>query len=268
MLLLFFTFSCKKQNSLIDYNPAVKASEEFAANQQMMTQILNTYFKSLSDSALWANGNANIDGARVSIKYLPVLMMEFQYDAWGNYDGYGHYRMGAIEAIPESDFTGTDAVVNFNFVGFLYDKDTLDLTKMTVQNIESQDDKKFEVKVDSAVLILLDTSGQYSFNMNQIFRLEKDPSTQHTSPLDKIYISGTMDGITMDLTTYFAVIAESAEIIDNYNCRWLKNGPIDLQVTGFQFPSTIYFPQPDSCINQYMIEIDGNPFLFPFDYIY
>jgi len=39
ILLAVFTFSCKKQNTSIDYNPAIAASKEFAANQQMMTLI-------------------------------------------------------------------------------------------------------------------------------------------------------------------------------------------------------------------------------------
>ena len=137
LLVAVISVSCKKQNTYIDYNPAITASKEFVSNQQMMAQILNTYFKSLTDSTLWADGYAEIDGAGVSIKYSPVLMMEFQYNVWGNYDGYGHFRMGAIEAIPETDFIQPDALVNFDFIGFLYDKDTLNVDKMTVQHLTS-----------------------------------------------------------------------------------------------------------------------------------
>ena len=268
--LLFTSFfaSCKKQNTSIDYNPSVLASKEFASNQQMMTQILNTYFKSLYDSTLWADGYANVDGAGVTLQNIPEPMMVFQYNVWGNYDGYGHYRMGMFEAIPEIDFLQPDAVVNFNFVGFLYDKDTLEVSKMTIHHIETANPliKKFEVEIDSAVVILLDTSGQYSFNMNQTFRLAKDPLSPYYSLQDEIFITGTMNGITLYLTSYSAMVADSAEIIDNYDCPWLKKGPIFLQVTGFDYPATIFYPEPDSCKNQYLIEIDGNPFLSPFDY--
>ncbi|HEY9114374.1 MAG TPA: hypothetical protein VIN10_06710 [Bacteroidales bacterium] len=265
-----FLFSCKKQNTTIDYNPAVAASNEFVANQQLMTQILNTYFKSLYDSTLWAQGYAEIDGAVVSIEDTPVVLMKITYPWWGNHDGYGHFRMGVIEAIPETDFVQPDVLVNFNFIDFYYDHDTIEVSKMTVQQVENtaQNIYKYEVKVDSAVVIYADTSGQNSFNMYQTFRLKKDPATEYTSLLDKIYITGIMDGITLDLTSYSALVADSAEIIDMYDCRWLKNGPSELQVNGFQYPAFIYFPEPDSCINQYLVEIDDNPFPFPFDISY
>lgn len=268
---LFFALlivSCKKQNTSIDYNPAVTASKEFVSNQQMMTQILNTYFKSLYDSTLWANGYAEVDGAGVSLEFLPDTMMVIQYNVWGNYDGYGHFRMGMIEAVPESGFLEADVLVNFNFIGFLYDKDTLEVDKMTVQHVESTNPlvAKFEVLIDSAVLILLDTSGQYSFNMDQDFQLVKDPSSPYYSLQDEVFVAGIMDGITLDLTSYSALIADSAEIIDSYDCPWLKDGAIELQVSGFNYPATIFYPEDDSCKNQYLIEIEGNPFLFPFDY--
>ena len=101
--------------------------------------------------------------------------------------------------------------------------------------------------------------------MYQTFRLKKDAASEYTSMSDEIFITGTMDGITMDLTTYSALVADSSEIIGKYDCRWLKNGPTNLQVTGFEFPAIIYFPEPDTCKNEYVIEIDGNPFPFPFD---
>lgn len=270
LLAAIISVSCRKQNTFIDYNPAIVASQEFVSNQQMMDQILNTYFKSLTDSTLRADGHAEIDGAWVSINYSPYLFMEFQYNVWGNYDGYGHFRMGAIEVIPETDFSQPDALANFNFIGFLYDKDTVEVNKMTVQHIETGEPniQKFEVKVDSAVIIYSDTSGQNSFNMNQTFRLKKDPTTEYTSVLDKIYITGLMDGITLDLTSYSTLIADSSEMIDKYDCLWLTNGPATLQVTGFSYPATIYFPEPDTCLNEYIIEVDGNPFPFPFEYSY
>jgi len=267
-LLAIFSYSCKKQNTSIDYNPAITASKEFAANQQMITLILNTYFKSLNDSLLWADGHAEVDGAVVRIQDVPVYLMEIYYPVWGNNDGYGHFRMGVIEAVPETDFSQPDALVNFNFVGFLYDKDTLEVNKMTVQQVENieQNVQKFEVNVDSAIIIYSDTSGQNSFNMRQTFRLKKDPASEYTSPLDKIFITGAMDGITLDLATYSALVADSSEIIDNYNCPWLKNGPAELQSNGFELPAYIYFPVPDSCKNEFLIDIDGNPFPFPIDY--
>lgn len=264
------SYSCKKQNTSIDYNPAVVASNEFVANQQMMTQLLTTYFKSLHDSTLWAEGYAEIDGAVVSIEDTPLVLMKITYPWWGNHDGYGHFRMGVIEAIPETDFVQPDVVVNFNFIDFYYDHDTIEFSKLTVRQVENNTPNiyKYEVKVDSAVVIYADTSGQNSFNMNQTFRLKKDPFSEYTSPLDEIFITGFFDGITMDLSTYSVLVSDSSEIIERFDCVWLKNGPSTLQVNGFEFPAIIYFPEPDTCKNEYLIEIDGNPFPFPFDYIY
>ena len=270
ILFVFVLLSCKKENTAIDYNPAIDASKEFVSNQQMMTQILNTYFKSLNDSLLWADGYTTIDGAGVSIHNSPVYMMEIFYPVWGNYDGYGHFRMGVIEAVPVTDFTEADVLVNFNFVNFLYDKDTVQVGKMSVQHLagEIQNSKKFEVAIDSAIVIYKDTSGRISFNMNQVFNLKKDDGSEYTSLLDQISITGTMAGITENISTYNVIIPDSAEIVDRFDCVYLEDGPSELQVTGFEFPAFIYFPEKDSCKNQYLIEIEGIPFPFPFDYSY
>ena len=267
LLATVISVSCKKQNTYIDYNPAIFASKEFVSNQQMMVQILNTYFKSLTDSTLWADDHALIDGADVYIQYTPELLMEIKYPSWGNNDGYGHFRIGTINAVPETGFYEAGALVNFYFDGFLYDKDTLEVDKMTVQNMESTEPSmyNFEVMIDSAIIIYSDTSGQQSFNMAQQFTLKKSAASTYTSPLDEILITGAVEGITMNLTTYSALVADSSEIVDKYTCPWLKNGVANLQVAGFDYPALIYYPEADSCKNEYLIEIDGNPFPFPFD---
>jgi len=264
-----FTVSCKKnKNSYIDYNPAVTASQEFASNQQMMTQILNTYFKSLTDSLLWADGTAIVDGATVSIKDSPVVMMEINYNSWGNYDGYGHFRQGIIEALPETDFMQANVLVNFNFDNFLFDKDTLLVDAMSVLHVSesTQAIRDYEVTIDSAVMIYSDTTDmeRYSFNMNQVFSLKKDPDSSYTSTNDEILISGTMNGITYVNNTYNALITDSSALVDTYDCHYLKGGPVSLQVADFTYPAVIYYP--DTCDNSYTIEIDGNPFPFPFDF--
>ena len=56
-----------------------------------------------------------LDGASITIKNTPVYMMEIYYPWWGNDDGYGHYRMGVIEAIPETNFDDPGVLVDFIF---------------------------------------------------------------------------------------------------------------------------------------------------------
>jgi hypothetical protein len=102
--------------------------------------------------------------------------------------------------------------------------------------------------------------------MNQVFNLKKDDGSEYTSLLDQISITGTMAGITENISIYNVIIPDSTEIVDRFDCVYLENGPSELKVTGFEFPAFIYFSEKDSCKNQYLIEIEGIPFPFPFDY--
>lgn len=265
-LVVFFMVSCKKQNTMVNFNPAIESSQNFVMNQQMMTQVLNTYFISLNDSLLWANGTVMLDGASITIKNTPVYMMEIYYPWWGNDDDYGHFRMGVIEAIPETTFDDPGVLVDFIFTDFLFDKDSLQVQNLTVQHLEAEPgfDYKFQILVDSAIY-LQDSSGRISFNMNQTFRLKKDPSSFFHTDKDILFITGTMDGITLSLNTYSAVISDSSYLKFTNDCNWLRNGPVKVETSGFTFSEVIFFPEPDTCVNQYIIELDGNPFPYPFD---
>jgi hypothetical protein len=102
--------------------------------------------------------------------------------------------------------------------------------------------------------------------MDQVFKLKKDNSSIYYTMLDELKITGTMAGITIDLDSYSAEIADSSYLIKVFDCPWLKHGSPELSVVNFPYLSVINYPQPDTCQNEYVIDIDGNPFPYPFDF--
>ena len=63
--------SCGKENQQIDYNTGVLASQEYVQSQLMMNLLLNTYFKSITDSVLIVDHHAEVDGAIVTYSETP-----------------------------------------------------------------------------------------------------------------------------------------------------------------------------------------------------
>lgn len=71
--------SCGKENQQINYNTGVLASQEYVQSQQMMNLILNTYFKSITDSLLIVAHESEIDGAYVTYAETPEEKLVIEY---------------------------------------------------------------------------------------------------------------------------------------------------------------------------------------------
>lgn len=275
LLLSFFIgsivliFSCNKdKNSYVSYTRGVESSKQFVSAQQMMTQLMSTYFKSLNDSILFADKKANIDGATVYL-WLDETpkRLRIEYPSWFIADGYGHWRQGVYEAYSDNGYQQVDEVVRFKFMDFLWDQDSLRVDSLVVFNHGKTDGKNYRYNIDARQIDLIyrDTAGVLSFGMHQTFTVFKDAATIYTSLNDSLGIFGSLKGTTkLDWGFDVQCTADSAMLF-SYSCNWLKNGVVQIETQGFNYSSTVYFAVADTCENRYLIEIDNNPFPFPFD---
>mgnify|MGYP001255522956 CR=1 FL=1 len=259
--------SCGKENEQIDYNVGVLASQEYVQSQQMMNLLLNTYFKSITDSLLIFNYHSEIDGAVVVYSDTPEEKIVMDYPDWGCSDDCGHYRAGTITAKPNTGFYDSLAVINFTFENFQYDNNDVYVNGMTITNLGRLNGihYTFKIQTGSVQVIYADTSGATEFNMGQNFVFYKDPTTIFHSPEDYFEITGTMNGTTSTGESFTANLSEQEYILNAFSCIWAKLGPAILSFESVTYEAFILFPGADTCLNKYAVGIDGNPFFYPFD---
>jgi len=265
-VLLMFSFACKKENTRFSYQDGINGAKSFVTAQQMMVQLLNTYFKSLTDSAFLAGNSVKIDGADVLYFEDPERIL-IRYPWWGNDDGYGHWRMNTYEAFPRTEFSDPDVVVDIIFNDFLFDKDTLPVHNLVVKNrgkIDGVNDH-FEVSASLVERRYSDSTGMLSFSFNQLYIRHKDPNTVYTSPDDYFFITGELNGTSKDLLVFHSTIEADSALLDSFSCNWLKSGVAGVTTERFKYPAFVYFPDQDTCLNQCLIGINDNPFPYPID---
>jgi hypothetical protein len=266
-VLITAIFACQKQNTQVDYNDGVAGARNYVFAQQMMVQLLDTYFKSLTDSSLIVDDRSKIDGADVYYYPPPEERILIEYPTWGSDDGYGHWRINSYEAIPRTSFDDPEAVVDINFIDFLFDKDTLDVQNLVIQSLGKTDGQNdhFKISANNVSLTYRDTTGTMSFSFDQEYAKIKDQSTVYTSPNDEYKISGKLSGTSKDQLVFQGTIPADSVITNSFSCTWLKGGRVVIQVERFTFPTFVYFSDLDNCVNKYEIYVDDNPFPFPFD---
>ncbi len=265
---LLLISACGKKNQQIDYNVGVLASQEYVQSQQMMDLLLNTYFKSITDSLLITDYSSFIDGATVTYHATPEETIVITYPPWDCVDSCGHYRAGKITAVATPGFYDSLAIINFTFDEFRYDGDTIIVNGMTVTNQGKADGlhDTYIIKAQSVLRLYSDSlGGGTSFDMNQTFILLKDSATIYHSPEDKFIISGTINGVSSENYDYAARIETGEYILDEFACRWAKLGPALLTFESLPYGSFILFPGADNCANKYSVDIEGNRFDFQFD---
>ena len=259
--------SCGKENQQIDYNTGVLAAQEYVQSQLMMNLLLNTYFKSITDSVLIVDHHAEVDGAIVTYTETPEERLLIYYPDWGCEDDCGHIRAGTITAMPGTGFYDSLDVIRFTFEEFRYDRDDIYVNGMTVTNLGRVDGTNYSYKIDATSVqrIYADTSGMTQFSIDQHFVLFKDPSSVFHSPKDYFRVYGALVGTSSAGKAYSASINEQEYILDQFSCRWVKQGPATVSIGSESYGAFILFPGADTCLNKYAVDIDGNPFYYPFD---
>jgi len=257
--------SCNKnKNTWFNYNDGINASQNFVAGEQMMVLLMNTYFKSITDSALFATGKSKIDGADVYYNDT-VKSILIEYPEWGNEDGYGHWRENVYEASTQTGFNDPDALITFVFHNFSFDKDTLTVNKMTLLNLGKVDgvNDQYNLVANQIKLDFSDTAGSFVFDMGQTFIRYKDPFSLYHTSNDSFAIWGNMNGKTNRDIVFNGKIDADSVLLNRFSCSFLKKGPAIINTDNFKYPSFVYFPEPDTCPNRFIAVINNNFFPYP-----
>ena len=264
VVLLMLT-ACHKKNQEINYNTGITASQQYTSARQMMDLLMNTYFKSITDSVLLTDFSSHIDGATVSYSEEPQQTIIIDYSSWGVSDGYGHYRAGVITVQAPEGFYDSLAVVNFNFENFRYDGDSVYISGMTIKNLGRTDgeNKAFSVKAVSVTRMYSDSTG-ITFDMDEVFRWQKDASSVFYTPDERFLIDGRINGYLSQNNYYHALIDEAEPVLSGFSCPYAKYGPARITFDVEDYTASVYFPFSDSCENTYEVDINGFGYNFPF----
>jgi len=267
LLLSFLISSCSKKNQQIDYNIGVLASQEYVQSQQMMDLLLNTYFKSITDSLLIFDYSSSIDGGIINYYEDPEERIVIEYPWWGCDDLCGHNRAGTITAFPDPGFYDSLAVIRLVFDDFKYDGDTIYVNDMTITNLGKLDgvNGSYSIKAQSVQRIYAYKPGGTSFKMDQIFIRHKDPSSIYHTLNDKFEVSGIFSGLSSGNEKYAANLNKEEFLISQFSCTWAKLGPAILSFDSQPYEAFILFPGADTCMNTYLVDIEGNSFYYQFD---
>lgn len=263
---LFIVPSCHKKNTSFDYNLAIETVHDYVEAQQMTDLLLNTYFKSITDSTLLADGFAMIDGANVNCSANPHKIV-IDYTGWGRKDGYGHWRRGAYEATSETGFFDSLAIVNIAFNKFYYDNDSISVGNFSITNMgaASGGNYLFYVNATDICREFHDTTGQLNYQMQQGFLRMKDPMSPYHTINDYFKISGNLQGIAQNGQLFNSTVNDTNSMINPFSCRWLVGGITNVELLDFIHSATVDFSNNGGCLNQYSITTNGTFFVKAFD---
>ena len=266
LLIIFVFTSCHKKNSSFDYNQAIETVSDYVESQQMTDLLLNTYFKSITDSILLMDGVAEIDGADVSFSLEPAIIV-IDYHAWGKDDGYGHFRSGMYEATTETGFFDSLAVVNFAFSNFFYDFDSVSVSHLSLVNRGITNDGNYLFNIDATDIYreFNDTSGHIVYQFQQDFLRHKSTSSLYYSDNDYFDISGNLSGVARNGYAFTSIIQDTSVLRNSFSCRWLNGGISDVELPDFIYNAKVNFSNDGQCLNKYSIITNETLLIKAFD---
>lgn len=264
-LISILTF-CSKKNTSFDYNQAIETVSDYVESQQMMDLLLNTYFKSITDSLLLTDGIAEIDGADVSYSINPARIV-IEYPSWGKDDGYDHFRKGKYEATTETNFFDSLAIVNFTFSNFFYDFDSVSVTNLTIINkgTTNDDNYLFDIEATDIYREFHDTSGHIRYQLQQMFLRTKFTSSPYYSENDYFEISGNLSGVARNGKPFNSYIQDTSSLRNSFSCSWLNSGTSEIELPDFIYDAKVNFSNDGKCLNQYSIITNETLLIKAFD---
>jgi len=266
-LMIFFNSSCHKENTSFSYTQATETVSSYVEAQQMTDLLLNTYFKSITDSLLLNTGASEIDGANVSYTFdPPKITIQYPYS---KPDGYGHYRKGIYEAISETGFLDSTDVVKISFENFYYDNDSLNIHNITIINKGTENaNSVFSVFGSELYRLSEDSTGRKSyikFQLQQEFVRHKDVASAYHTQNDYFSISGDLMGVARNSFTFSSSTADTNTLTSAYNCNWLKSGVANIYLPEFIYSSIADFSLDGECVNMYSIFTNDTRITTSFD---
>ncbi len=266
---LILSTSCHKDNTSFDYNKALETTGNYVEAQQTINLLLNTYFKSITDSLLLNDSVSYIDGANITYSSNPPKIV-IAYP-WCIYDGYGHTRYGQIEATSQTGFFNTLDIVNIDFKNFNYDNNPMSVSSFSITNkgLTNANNYTFDILATNIQIDKIDTVNnityKIAYELQQTFVLIKDPISAYSTSNDYFNISGSISGTGQNEYAFNTTISDTNVLINSYSCNWLKGGIANIELPDFIYNATADYNNNSTCVNKYSVVINEDLFIKAFD---
>jgi hypothetical protein len=266
LLLIIAGFSCKENNSEIDYNPNVKASKDYIYVEDAFFDVINTYFKTINDAAVMGGEPGWIDSAVVNYDVVQNIL-NFSYGAVNRECHDGKFRRGNIIATFDDTPNVAGTRVFFTFQDHFVDDESLtgEITSEFLEPVQGL--KRYGVDIVNGMLTIIDTSRNDTIRLRYgcdfVMTWEEGQETPGQYDDDLLTVTGTSEGISGD------DIGFSGEVLAPLNnyimCNWIQSGIHTLTVPSASVPDgTIDYITEDDCNRQVNFYIENNLF---YDYL-
>jgi hypothetical protein len=170
-----------------------------------------------------------------------------------------------ITASLDKEISETNAIATLSFSNFAVNELQL-AGENTITNIGSLANTEFQHEIPNATLTFIDSLSYtpYHWTSSKTFTQVAGSTTVGNFKDDIFEISGSSSGTDVD---GMAFAAQSDEPLGNYfNCRWIRTGTTILSIPGADVTSgLIDYIGEDTCTNQVIYYLNGNPFYDQFD---
>ncbi|HMT29176.1 MAG TPA: hypothetical protein PKD91_07855 [Bacteroidia bacterium] len=246
-LALSFT-GCRKDKDELDSETGTSIDNAFAeavfddaatmADQAALNGELNS-FKSSSDEGMLLSSCATI--TRDTLAIPRVITIDFGTKNCLCNDG--RYRRGKIIVTYNGGYRDVGSVHNIGFDNYFVNNYKVNGTKtVTNQGLNASGHTWFSIGVYGS---LTSSTGQTMSRLSTRIREWISGESTPTWSDDVYLITGTASGTTFNGNTYVAAITVPLEIA--LNCRWIKNGVLELTPTGKQTRSVNYGYSNGAC---------------------
>lgn len=222
--LLIFWGSCTEEENEIDYNPNVKSSRDYIYAEDIFFEIINIYFKGITDPAVLDSNYKYIDNCAITLN--PAgSMMTFSYGTVNRWCPDNKYRRGSFRAHFNSGPFEPGTTVTFSIDSLFVDDDQV-AAEMSSAFLEPSGtgEKQFSFTIDSGQVILFDTveSPVILYNASFLFTWAEGEQTPGNHDDDLLLVTGSSGGISKDNVEFQVTVQEPLE--DYLDCFWITAG--------------------------------------------
>jgi hypothetical protein len=245
---MLFFISCSDKGSETDFNPNVKSSKEFIFTEDILFEIINIYFKGITDTAVLGSGNNYIDTC--DIHYFPSQeKMTFDYSGGNRWCPDNKLRRGRFHAQFNGPLFTQGTTVAFSIDSLFVDDNRVDgIMNSEFLGTDNSGKEQFTFQVSQGMISLYDTvqPSVIYFETDYLLTWEEGQLTPENHEDDMLLVTGNAMGKSIDGVDFELTIQEP---LTNYlDCFWLATGTHRMKVPSAQVTEgSIDYITSDAC---------------------
>lgn len=260
-LLLTGIYSCKDDESDIDFNPNVLSAKDYISAEDALFEIVNTFYKGINDTLVIENHYGYIDNCGISWYPEDSLMM-YSFGETNRMCQDGKFRRGSFFARFSGDKWDDGVAATLTTDQLLVDDSLVEAQMVFTKNgLNADNMMEFSLDVQYCKIRLDDTTKFYPVTISAGFIMEwaEGSATPEIHEDDIYLVSGTASGSSSDGYVFSVMIQEP--LVNPIDCFWIYSGISRIDVPeGEVTTGTIDYIPEDGCFNKMNFYFNDNLF--------